>query len=128
MIIYEGETAQDYYDRLMAQYYNTYEDSDGIFSNSDPEVFPNEPNMLDVLKVIKNIDEIPLFMYKSYNNSSSNTECLICYDPFESTDIIRVLPCSHIVHRCCIDDYFLNSSHCCPYCKMAVGEYVYKNL
>ncbi len=99
------------------------------------EIYPNiarstqNQNMVDVAKVIKNIDEVPLAMYKSHDNPSSNNQCLICYDPFVSTDIIRVLPCAHILHRCCIDDYFLNKSHCCPCCaKPVVDDYVYKNL
>lgn len=81
-----------------------------------------------VLCVAKNIDDIPLFMYKNYRAPNQNSECLICYDFFTETDLIRVLPCSHILHRRCIDDYLKNKSHCCPYCKNPVGEYAYSNM
>ena len=32
--------------------------------------------------------------------------CVICLNPFESGESIRKLPCGHIYHRTCIDDYF----------------------
>lgn len=100
-----------------------------LSSSTDSSSIINPNNMLDVLKVVKNIDEIPLSMYKLYINSSSNTQCFICYDPFVPTDIIRILPCTHILHRCCIDDYFLNNSHRCPACtESVVDNYIYKNL
>ncbi|XWV24917.1 putative ORFan [Tupanvirus deep ocean] len=89
---------------------------------------PDNMNMVDVIKVIKNIDSIPLFMYKDYHNNNSNSECLICYDPFVATDIIRALPCTHVLHRCCIDDHLKTKSYLCPYCKSPTGDYVYKNL
>ena len=66
-------------------------------------------------------------MYKNID-CTENTECLICYDSFVGTDIIRVLPCSHKLHRCCIDDHLMKKSYLCPYCKHPAGDYVQYNL
>lgn len=88
----------------------------------------NPANMVDVKKVIKDINTIPLIMFKNDTNPNKNTECLVCYDQFVDTDIIRIPPCTHSFHRCCIDDYFINETHLCPYCKNPAGEYVYHNL
>jgi hypothetical protein len=96
------------------------------FQNNLTEEIPQ--NMVDVLKVINNIDDIPLEMYKNVNMPNGNSECLICYDPFVPTDIIRILPCKHILHMHCIDNYLKNKSHKCPYCKMPAGDFVYINL
>lgn len=84
--------------------------------------------MVDVKKVIKNIDTIPLCMYKNDTHLNGNTECLICYDAFVNTDILRVLNCTHAYHRTCLDEHFINETYLCPYCKRPAGEYVYKNL
>lgn len=32
--------------------------------------------------------------------------CVICLANFETGDVIRKLPCSHVYHKACIDDYF----------------------
>lgn len=100
----------------------------------DPLVRSNErergtvPPMIDVIGVIKDINSIPLAMYKSDSDPNKNTECLICYDKFVDTDIIRVLKCSHSYHRSCIDDHLIKKTYLCPYCKNPAGEHVYRNL
>lgn len=73
------------------------------------------PDLLDVKIVAKDINEIPLSMFK--NVRAINTECFICYDAFVDTDIVRTLPCNHIFHRRCVDNYLKNVSYLCPYCK-----------
>ena len=79
-------------------------------------------NDLDVKKVIKNINDIKLTMYKN-NTTSTNTECFVCYDRFVDTDLVRILPCSHILHRMCIDDHLTKKSYLCPYCQKPAGDY-----
>lgn len=86
------------------------------------------PPMVDVKKVIKDIESIPLAMYKNDTNPNKNTECLICYDQYVDTDLIRILQCSHSFHRMCIDDHFTNETYLCPYCKNPAGEHAYRNL
>lgn len=96
--------------------------------NVQIQIITENSNLLDVKKVIKNIDSIPLYMFKNISNSNTNKECLICFDQFVPTDIIRVLPCSHNLHRHCIDEQLKKISYLCPYCKTPAGEYVYYNL
>ncbi len=96
--------------------------------NAQIENISENTNSLDVKKVIKNIDEIPLFMFKNIPNNNGNKECHICFDQFVPTDIVRVLPCSHNLHRQCIDEQLKKISYLCPYCKTPAGDYVYYNL
>lgn len=96
--------------------------------NSVPGQLFQNAQMTNVLKVIKNIDTVPIQMYKNIDASNNNSECLICYDQFVPTDIVRILPCNHILHIHCIDDHLKNISHLCPYCKSSAGEYIFKNL
>ena len=43
-------------------------------------------------------------------------ECVICLSEMEDDDVVRLLPCSHIMHAECVDTW-LSSSPCCPCCK-----------
>ena len=99
-----------------------------ISENAQIELISRNTNQLDVKKIIKNIDDVPLAMYKNYHDKKINEECLICYDCFVPTDIIRILQCGHILHRCCIDEQLQTKSHLCPYCNTPAGEYTYYNL
>ena len=87
------------------------------------EMVGNEIVGEDIKLVIKDIDAIPLMMYKSNNSCVKNTQCFICYGDFVNTDIIRILPCSHSYHRSCIDDYLTKKTHYCPYCNVSTGDY-----
>ncbi|ODN03505.1 E3 ubiquitin-protein ligase RNF13 [Orchesella cincta] len=50
--------------------------------------------------------------------------CSICIDNFEVGEEIRVLPCSHVFHKPCIDPWLIHSSRRCPNCK---GKVVFPN-
>lgn len=44
--------------------------------------------------------------------------CAICLDDFEHNDtIVRELPCQHIFHPECVDDFLRTNSSLCPMCK-----------
>ncbi len=47
--------------------------------------------------------------------------CSICIDGFESGDDCRRLPCGHLFHKECIDEWFDRSSQC-PLCKHKLKE------
>ncbi|KAI9820135.1 MAG: hypothetical protein M1832_003842 [Thelocarpon impressellum] len=51
----------------------------------------------------------------------SQATCPICLEDFSSgRTIVRELPCKHIYHPECVDDFFLTSSSLCPLCKKSV--------
>eukprot|EP00927_Polykrikos_kofoidii_P010236 TRINITY_DN14330_c0_g1_i3.p1 TRINITY_DN14330_c0_g1~~TRINITY_DN14330_c0_g1_i3.p1 ORF type:complete len:327 (+),score=51.84 TRINITY_DN14330_c0_g1_i3:102-1082(+) len=47
------------------------------------------------------------------------TECAICMEEFEDSQMVRTLPCLHRFHVSCVDKW-LRSSRECPICKHAV--------
>lgn len=59
-----------------------------------------------------------------YTAMTSNDTCPICLDEYESADMLRILPCSHIYHPQCIDEWLLVKSASCPMCKYNVSEYI----
>ena len=57
----------------------------------------------------------------SYNAKKETSDtCAICVDEFIEEDQVRVLPCSHIFHPQCIDEWLGNHSSLCPLCKKEV--------
>jgi hypothetical protein len=48
--------------------------------------------------------------FKSENHSPDGQKaedvCVICLSEFENGDAVRRLPCRHLFHRTCVDDYF----------------------
>lgn len=59
------------------------------------------------------------------SNASSATDyqpqCTICLENYENrSSIIRELPCGHIYHPDCIDEYLSENSSLCPQCKASM--------
>jgi hypothetical protein len=51
----------------------------------------------------------------------SQATCPICLDDFEPNETrVRELPCRHIFHPDCIDQFLLRNSSLCPMCKQSV--------
>ena len=48
--------------------------------------------------------------------------CAICVDDFVADEMVRVLPCNHIFHSQCIDEWLTNHSSLCPLCKKEVSR------
>mmetsp|Transcript_54329 Transcript_54329/g.101864 ORF Transcript_54329/g.101864 Transcript_54329/m.101864 type:complete len:228 (+) Transcript_54329:34-717(+) len=46
-------------------------------------------------------------------------DCAICLDSFQVGDSVRILPCFHMFHKACVDQW-LTSSQLCPICKQDV--------
>lgn len=50
---------------------------------------------------------------------SQQDQCSVCLEKFQDGDQLRLLPCMHKYHRCCIDEWFQNSPEC-PVCKHSI--------
>lgn len=56
----------------------------------------------------------PDFRQNCYNHD----KCSICLEEITIKHLGRILPCKHIFHALCVDEWILNSSPCCPVCKV----------
>ncbi len=56
-------------------------------------------------------------MGKDENDCS--VKCLVCQYAYEEDEKLRVLPCGHIFHCECIDEWLLTKDHC-PYCRQSI--------
>ena len=43
--------------------------------------------------------------------------CAICLGDYQQEEIIRTLPCSHLYHKSCVDEWFLSGNQTCPNCR-----------
>jgi E3 ubiquitin-protein ligase RNF11 len=67
------------------------------------------------IKIAQRIGLIQHLPTGVYDGSKKNRECVICMVEFLIGDAIRFLPCLHIYHTECIDDWLMRS-FTCPSC------------
>ena len=56
----------------------------------------------------------------------SSKSCAICLRRFEAGQIIYRLPCKHILHKDCLDPWFLKQSTC-PLCRLDLKQHFDQN-
>ena len=78
-----------------------------------PRVRTNRPNFHFSEKEPSDKEED--CMTSSTLSSNSRSECVICMYDFQIGDRIRYLPCLHVYHDICIDDWLMRSLTC-PSC------------
>jgi hypothetical protein len=85
------------------------------------------PQMEDVKLVVNPdvLEKIPKSKYIELNDKikSMNVSCTVCQDEFNEEDMVRILPCEHIYHPDCIDDWLTAHSYKCPCCRKPAAEY-----
>ncbi|KAL5281178.1 RNF11 family protein [Megaselia abdita] len=78
----------------------------------------SEEEQIKIAKRIVLINHLPIGTFGGSGSSSASAEskeCVICMIEFVTGDQIRYLPCLHIYHARCIDDWLIRSL-CCPSC------------
>lgn len=73
------------------------------------------------IKIAKRIGLIHHLPSGIYDGSKKAKECVICMGEFLVGDALRYLPCVHIYHKSCIDDWLMRS-FTCPSCMEPVDS------
>ncbi|KAL9654300.1 hypothetical protein ABK040_010331 [Willaertia magna] len=71
------------------------------------------------------LSSLPTHIYKHDDDNSrdkENNTCPICLCEYEDGDELRTLPCFHIFHKECIDNW-LQQKNTCAICKLQVDSY-----
>ena len=73
------------------------------------------------------VEALPTEIYKKPEGGSeqsrpeSASQCMICLSDFEEGENLRRLPCTHVFHQICIDEWLLHRSTSCCLCKVDVA-------
>ncbi|KAI9115548.1 hypothetical protein K1719_013217 [Acacia pycnantha] len=70
------------------------------------------------------ISLLPSFPYASpasQHGSQEDHECCICLAKYRENEQVRQLPCSHMFHQNCVDQW-LSIVTCCPLCKQGIDN------
>jgi hypothetical protein len=82
------------------------------------EHIENQSNQVDE-KLLK---RIPIIEVEDKNKlSDDNKKCTICQDEYNNKDKVIVLPCLHVFHPDCINNWF-SSKNTCPNCKFLLTK------
>ena len=93
-----------------------------VVNNADYDELNTELD--DVILVITEeaLDKLEVNLYERIKDDLNGDMCTICSDEFYDEDIVRILPCSHIYHRICIDKWLTTKSYKCPVCRKECGD------
>ncbi|EPS27963.1 hypothetical protein PDE_02908 [Penicillium oxalicum 114-2] len=64
--------------------------------------------------------ELRLASPTGYRQNHLEQDCVVCASSFDAGACVRELPCGHMFHQGCIDQWLLTRSHECPLCKRSV--------
>lgn len=57
----------------------------------------------------------------AYATKFEQYDCVVCLDGFHNSNMkLRKLPCEHVFHKSCIDEWIFNNSGKCPICNYTV--------
>ncbi|XP_066918250.1 RING finger protein 11-like [Clytia hemisphaerica] len=88
------------------------ESSSSTHHASSSEGYLSEEQQIKMAQRIGLINHLPL---GTFDGMKKKRECVICMMDFDVGDKVRYLPCLHIYHQECIDDWLMRS-FTCPSC------------
>ena len=59
---------------------------------------------------------------KTCKKIKTDCQCTICHEDLKKNQLYRPLPCEHLFHKKCIDQWFQNSNPTCPLCRINFME------
>ena len=111
---------------------NNFGDDDNIininFNFLNEENITNNNNNGISEEIIQNlpvfkIDEKFMEISQKEDNKNEHFEkCVICMEKYEINDEVKTLPCFHIFHKECIDQWLKSGKSTCPICKTKVNS------
>mmetsp|Transcript_27196 Transcript_27196/g.84638 ORF Transcript_27196/g.84638 Transcript_27196/m.84638 type:complete len:452 (-) Transcript_27196:114-1469(-) len=69
------------------------------------------------------IDRVDKFRWQDIRHEHAQTQCMVCLSDFADADEVRPLPCGHVFHAPCIDEWLRRCTDC-PICKANVDRAV----
>ena len=104
---------------------------DDNFFNINFHVFNGEEeqnNNLQIKEILRNLPVFKIdekFMEVSQKEENKNEQfqkCIICMEKYIINDEVKTLPCFHLFHKDCIDQWFKAGNDSCPICKNKIDH------
>lgn len=108
---------------------NTFSDMiSTIFSNIGVEILPTQTTLEDVnipisTEAFNKLEEMEYKKYCKEHGKKVCEVCAICQETYEDTSEIKILPCEHIFHKECVQEWLQKYQHKCPLCRSDCGEH-----
>ncbi|EDW10901.1 RING finger protein 11 [Drosophila mojavensis] len=106
-----GPTPVSQHEPMTQVFYPTSSSSPGDAAGAGNHM--SEDDQIKIAKRIGLVQHLPIGTYDS--TSKKARECVICMVEFCVDEAVRYLPCMHIYHVHCIDDWLIRSLTC-PSC------------
>mmetsp|Transcript_59857 Transcript_59857/g.160424 ORF Transcript_59857/g.160424 Transcript_59857/m.160424 type:complete len:102 (+) Transcript_59857:242-547(+) len=64
---------------------------------------------------------MPAWRFNSHCSvAHDHSQCQICLDDYADGDELRTLPCNHVFHKQCVDQWLQLKSNSCPTCRLLI--------
>ena len=107
-------------DHILSHQLENYSEINRNLKNSENNFYLDNENSLNNLIVNHTSKEeknpVSYKLTNINNLSSDNKACIICFKNFELNDMVTCLPCIHIFHQLCIENW-IKIAEKCPICK-----------
>ena len=104
--------------------FNNMGDDDNII-NFNFNFLNEENNINNNEEIIRNLPVFKIdekFMETSKKHDENFEKCIICMEKYIIDDEVETLPCFHIFHKDCIDQWLKSGKDSCPICKNKVNN------
>ena len=106
---------EDNYVNINFNFFNgENEGNDNIFNNNE-----DISRSLPVFKIDEKFMEVSL---KEENKNEQFQKCVICMEKYIINDEVKTLPCFHLFHKECIDQWLKAGNNSCPICKNVINH------
>ena len=97
---------------------NGDEESNNNIENNNIQINNEILNNLPVFK----IDEKFMEVSQKKENKNEFQNCVICMEKYEINNEVKTLPCFHLFHKDCIDQWLKAGNDSCPICKNKINH------
>lgn len=121
-----AEALQEYFDNQIRQrrrFIRPRISVDFVNQSIVPSLGRRRGQQFEDVKVVTDSYTLNNLICKNFcSKTDKYNECTICIYDFENNEKIKQLPCGHLFHPNCIDNWLGNYSYKCPTCKKEIGN------
>jgi len=95
---------------------------EGIGPSAPPGVAVDPLVLSEATGEGKQLVALRLGAFRAARTCSGGGTCSICLVEFGASDVVKQLPCRHVFHGCCLDEWLHRDHVSCPYCRRDIFD------